>query len=795
MLLERRNIRGGSYAEAPTLAPQASLGEVFQASVEEQRYRWNVDANLAAYEEAYDRRIDAVFKATGQRHDNPFRVGSAFAARNPGFAAAKGGGMVDPHAEFQSWLEDLAEQQPDHRDVIAPDRPVLNDAIDLQRRAAAISADTYGRAGRGAFLAHIGGAFVASLDDPVNLAALAFGPWSIVGSGARALLWNAAKVGAINASAEVASYPWVRDWQRQAGLEYSVGELAQHAGAAFLFGAAVDAGGRAIFRGASGLRGEPKPAPPVGDAADRALDAAAATLPPENVVRRAADGDLEALRETVAATGQAEDPAVRGALNAAVLEDGLEATAPLVDTGDGLSRLAQAIRSSVDDTEPPPGRADPVPQSRTPDLSDEAPLPKGDVGANQHARRFAIDGKPVTFREVDPRSIVADPATFQFKGGGDAAGATARLSGVETWDPVAAGRAVVFETKSGELVIADGHQRLALAKRLAAGGLEQAENRITLPAFVMREADGWTPGDVRALAAKKNLQEGSGTTIDAAKIIRERPDIIDASVPLSSDAMRQARSLARLSDEAFGKVVAGVVPPNHAAMIGDLVPDKALHSGMVDELVAADPANAREARFIVSELLQAPLQHEVQLTLLGAETVARPLLRERAKVLDAALKILREDKRIFGLLEREAGRIERAGNALARDANASAAIEAEAVSAVIEQLAANRGPVSDWLTDAARDIAGDAPVRKAAETFAKRVRDALQKDGLAGLAAAPPEPLRANGFDDVTGPEAKAQVEALEAQYAGEGQGGLFDELESVKREGAIGVIVEGCKL
>ncbi len=792
MLLERRDIRGGSYAEAPSLEPQASLGEIFSASIDDMLYARNVDADAAAYEAAYDRRLDAIFAATGQRRDNPFRVGSGFAARNPGFADFKGGGSVDPHAAFQSWLEDLAEQQPQFRDVIKPDRPVLDDALDLQRKSVGAAADTYARGGRGAWLASVAGSFAGAAADPLNVAALLAGPFGEVGLGARAVLWNATKVGAINAGTEVVAYPFVRDWREKAGLEYSLGELAQNAGVAFLFGAGLDGGARSIYRGVTGLRGEPKPAPPQGAAADRALDAAAAALPADNVVRRAAEGDLGALREVAAATGQADDPAVRGALQAADLEDGLTVDAPLVDRGDGLSRLAQAIRSAVDDTEPAPGRADPVPPDRGPDLSNEAPLPKGEVGANQHARRFAVDGKPVAFREVDPAKIVADPATFQFKGGGDAAGATTRLSGVETWDPVAAGRAVVFERSSGELVIADGHQRLSLAKRLLAAG---AEGEISLPAFVFREADGWSPGDVRALAAKKNLQEGSGTTIDAAKVIRDRPDIIDASVPLSSDAMRQARSLARLSDEAFGKVVAGVVPPNHAAMIGDLVPDKALHSGMVDELVAADPSNAREARFIVSELMQAPIQHEVQLTLLGAETMARPLLRERAKVLDAALKILRDDKRIFGMLEREAGRIERAGNALRRDANASAALEAETVSAVIEQLAANRGPVSDWLTEAARDIAGEAPVRKAAEAFAKRVRDALQKDGLAGLAAEPPTPLRANGFDDVTGPEAKAQVEALQSQFEDPKQGALFDELKEVKREGAIGVIVEGCKL
>lgn len=786
MLLERRDIRGGSYAEAPRLGSQSSLGEIAAAAFDEALYARNVNAAGNALEEAYDRRLDAIFAATGQRGRNPLRLTAGDQL------AIEAGAKVDHQGDFQRWLEDLAGQQPQFRDVIKPDRPVLEDALDLQRRAISAASDTYARGGSGAWLASMAGSVAGAGFDPLNVAALAAGPFGEVGLGARAVLWNAAKVGAINAGTEVAAYPFVKAWREQAGLDYSLGELAQNAGTAFLFGGAIDAGGRAVYRGLSGLRGEPKPPVPTGEAADRALDVAAASLPADNVVRRAADGDLGALREVAAATGQADDPAVRGAATAADLQDGLPGPVPLVDDGDGLSRLAQALRAASDDTEPPPGRADPVLSERGPPLADEAPLPKAELGSNQHVRRFTVEGKPVTFRDVDPRQVFADPATFQFKGGGDAAGATARLTGVETWDPVAAGRAMVFENKDGAEIIADGHRRLALAKRLIAAG---DKSQIALPSFVFREADGWTPADVRALAAKKNLQEGSGTTIDAAKIIRERPDIIDASVPLSSDAMRQARSLARLSDEAFGKVVAGVVPPNHAAMIGDLVPDKALHSSMVDELVAADPANAREARFIVSELMHAPVQHEVQLTLLGAETISRPLLRERAKVLDAALKLLREDKQIFGMLEREAGRIERTGNILARGANAQKSLEAEAVAAAIEDLAASRGPVSDWLTEAAREISGDRPVRKAAEAFAMRVRETLKRDGLSGLLAPAPEPLRANGFADVTGPEAKAQVEALETQFASEQQGGLFDELGAVKRENAIGVIVEGCKL
>lgn len=361
----------------------------------------------------------------------------------------------------------------------------------------------------------------------------------------------------------------------------------------------------------------------------------------------------------------------------------------------------------------------------------------------------------MTFAEVDPLRVKTDASVFQFKAGGDAAGATERLRGVERWDPIAAGRAVVYQRRDGEMIIADGHQRLSLAKRLA-------DQKPELQAFVFREADGWTPGDVRAMAAKKNLQEGSGTVVDAAAIIRERPDIIDKSVPLGSEAMRQARSLARLSDDAFDKVVGGVVPPNYAALLGDLVPDKARHSGMIDELVTADPSNVREARFVVNELIYTPVHVEEQLTLLGSWRVERSLMKERVGVLDKAMNNLKGDQRLFRTLDREAGRIEAAGNQLDKELNANRAAEAAELAAVIERLAATRGPVGEWLNDAARAVASGAlPKSRAAEAFARRVAETLDREGLSGLMR-DADSLRGAGIDEPGGADGSAQVAELE---------------------------------
>ncbi len=742
MLYERPSI--GAITFARNAGPDASLGEIFDAAVESARYVDNVNARVRGEQEAYDRRIDAIKEATGVQLFNP-RYRPPDRRRNVK-------DHIDWDDDFQRELERLAEQFPQHRDIIAPHRPVQEEVKANARAIEGRLLDVLDRS-RGVILPYatmFAGGMRGALEDPANIGTMFVGPAGGAGRGATGLLWMAVRQGAANAGVEAALQPVVQNWRREAGMDYGARHAALNIATAFALGGAFDAGVRGTFRGVQHARGlEPE----TDDAGvirgwkrpEDALEASASELPPDSVIAKARSGDRQALDELTEATGVADDPVVRGAKLADDLEADLEERVPGVDDGEGLRKLAHALRHADDPDTPPPLRAEVTPVARQPSLADDVPSP---------GRKFQIENKAVSFREVDPVSITTDAAVFQFKRGGDAAGATDRLSGVQEWDPIAAGRAVIYERADGTQVIVDGHQRLALAKRL-----NDPDTR--LQAFVFREADGWTPGDVRALAAKKNLQEGSGSVVDAASIIRERPDIIDTSVPLGSNAMRQARALSRLSNEAFAQVVAGIVSPNYAALIGDLIPDKSRHAGMMADLVDAAPANVREARIVVQDLMQLPVHAEEQMTLLGAHRINRSVMRERAKVLDTALQQLKSDQRIFALLQREADRIEGAGNKLAGDVNAARTLKSETVSAVIEQLALTRGPVSDWLNEAANGVAGGRAIKDASAAFVWRVALALDEGGIKALQAETPS-LRGAGIDDVSGDAGRTQTADLE---------------------------------
>ncbi len=343
--------------------------------------------------------------------------------------------------------------------------------------------------------------------------------------------------------------------------------------------------------------------------------------------------------------------------------------------------------------------------------------------------RDILDGKPTRLEKIDPRTISADPETFQFKSGGDNKGVTDRLKDVKQWDPVAAGKGIVFEKADGTRVIADGHQRLGLATRLA----EQGQN-VRMDAYVMRERDGWTPRDVRAYAAIKNMQEGSGASLDMAKVMRERPDLVNTGrMPLSDVKVRESKSLAQLSEPAFKMVVGGAVKPEHAAAVGESVTDAGRHADMLAEMVKAKVESAQHARLYVSQAMAAPTITESHASLFGEETSTRSLLAERAKILDKAMSALKSDKRIFGLLEREASNIEAAGNKLAHETNIAKAEGAGKLASLVEKLSTTRGAVSTMLDRAAAAVANGEPPSKAARAFVRQVGDVMKQGGMQAL--------------------------------------------------------------
>lgn len=411
-----------------------------------------------------------------------------------------------------------------------------------------------------------------------------------------------------------------------------------------------------------------------------------------------------------------------------------------------------------------------------------------------------IDGLIYRF---DPTEIQVDAQTFQFKAGGDEFGVSERLQGITQWDPIKAGQITVFEYANGSRFIADGHQRLGLAKRIKS---QDPNQDVRLYGHLLREVDGVTPEMARVIAAVKNIAEGTGTAIDAAKVLRIAPERV-GELPPRSALVRQAQGLTMLSDEGFGAVVNDVVPANYAALVGRLIPeDVGLQNNAISVLAKTDPANEFQAETIIRQVREAGAERITQDSLFGEEVITESFFVERMNIMDRAQKQLRQDKNAFKSLVNNAERLEAEGNQLAKNANQRRATNDEQAIALLQSLANVKGPISDALNAAARAARESGSYTEPTRNFVDAIRVTAESGDLNRLSAGdvgqlinvakegstPPVTERAvEDFDEPGGAGVRQQGDQLEQDVFGEIEEALQpdvalrDDLRRVIDEGA----------
>ena len=602
------------------------------------------------------------------------------------------------------------------------------------------------------------GGTVAAVVDPVNLESMFLG-------GAAKNLWQLAMQEAlIGAGVEAIQQPEIAEWYAALGLEYSAEDFASNVGLAAIGGAAVPVGISIAGRGISFTIDQAK-------AGIAAFRKSGVPLSPE---AEAALVRAEAIEE---------------------LADANPLTQSVQGEVEHKARIDQAI-TAVEANQPPAITNDPK----------VAPAPARSLEAYDN-----LDG---TIFKFNPDDIQVDAETFQFKAGGDAFGVTERLQGVTQWDPIKAGNVTVYEYADGRQFIADGHQRLGLAKRIKATDPTQD---VVIYGMKLREVDGITPQEAMVIAALKNISEGTGTSIDAAKVLRTAPGRV-SELPPRSPFVRQARELTNLGDEAWGMVRNEVVPPNYGAIVGRLIPqDKDLQKAAMGVLSKADPANEFQAEAIVRQVLATPVSRETQESLFGEEMVVESLFTERAKVLDRAQKQLRKDVATFRNLVDNQSRIEGEGNQLATEANQKRIDEDGTAIAFLQSQANRKGTISDALNAAAREAKSTGNISAATRGFVEAVRRAIDEGDFDSAAVSDaggninaPAPERSvrndidqaqlDAFDDPNGPGAEDQARVLEQDFLQEMEALTprpFDMLATINAMSAGGerVFVDGPSL
>ena len=684
---------------------------------------------------ALDPVIDEIRSTTGEDFYNPARY------LDTGILSAP----ASPNTredQYNYRLREIQKYVADNKDKFDADfvTRVIDPQFDLNLRKGVIedamatmeeADELFGRSpGAGNFMAQFVGGAGAAVADPVNLESMIIG-------GAAKNLWSLAMQEAlIGASIEGIQQPEIAEWYATLGLEYTSEDFFTNVGFAAAGGAAIPIAIAGAGRGAS------------------------------FTIDQAKSG-IAALRKS----GVKLSPEAETLLLKAQNAEDLAAANPLTPSAKGevehKARVSDAL-AAVEANQPPAISNQP----QTP------PAPAKSIDAYDN-----LDG--VIFK-FDPDEIEIDAETFQFKAGGDAFGVTDRLQGITTWDPIKAGNVTIYEYADGRKFIADGHQRVGLAKRIKASDPGQD---VVLYGMKLREVDGVSPQEAMVIAALKNISEGTGTAIDAAKVLRTAPGRV-TELPPRSPFVRQARELTNLSDEAWGMVRNEVVPSNYAAIVGRLASnDPDMQTAAMGVLAKADPANEFQAEAIVRQVMATPISRETQENLFGEEMVVESLFAERAKILDRAQKQLRKDRATFKNLVDNQSRIEGEGNQLATESNQKRINEDGTAIAFLQSQANRKGAIADALNAAARNAKSTGNIASATRNFVESVRRAIDagdydsaaiSDAGSNINAAAPERSVRNSieqeqldaFDDPGGSGAEDQARVFELDF--------FQEMEAL---------------
>ena len=656
--------------------------ENFNAAYEATLRLQRTDSRAIGLREEWQPIVEDIQEKTGQKFFNPANVLSGFQA-----SSETGPKQYD---YYSKQILDYVKERPD----LFPDyQTTSNESLFKTAKKKAIDAkdvdaDVAAKQTFSGWLGSFGGSATAILTDAPNLAITAADLMLTRGAS-----WSAMREillqSTLNAGAEAITQVEVADWYKELELPYDWTTFVTNVGTAA-------AGAGVITAGVLGA----KPA---------------VRFTREQVVKGIeALGKYRAQRD---GTPYTVDPNVSMLKEAVADEASISGANPIKgDAGDleHNTRVSDAYRAVVE--------AD---VSRLPNnLPENERAPITDI--NYHDR---INSQVYSYK---PNELLVDAELFQFKAGGDVMGVTERLQGVTSWDPIKANTAIVFEFADGKTFIADGHQRLALAKRLQEADPTQD---IQINAFKLREVDGFTPAEARAVAAGKNLAEGSGTLLDAAKILRDAPDLIK-TLPPRSVFVRQAQDLSNLSNPAFMAVVNDIVPPNMASLVGRYITDEAEQLSILNLLKRLEPANLTQAEQIVLQAREAGFARAAeQGGLFGDELMAESLFLERAKILDRAIKDIRKDKTLFETLVKNATEIEEAGNTLAKLTNQQKEeIYGKAI-AIIQANANTKGPISESLTRAAQawKETGGAKAQDIVRDFTESVRRSIESGDYEGI--------------------------------------------------------------
>jgi hypothetical protein len=338
--------------------------------------------------------------------------------------------------------------------------------------------------------------------------------------------------------------------------------------------------------------------------------------------------------------------------------------------------------------------------------------------------------KGASIEEFNINKLTTDAKTFQYKSETNEFGISQKLMDVTKWDQPSASTLLVYEFKDGRLAVVDGHQRFGLAKKLI-------DQKPRLYGYRIKEVDGYVPDHAMLQGVAINLRQGTGTAIDAAKMMRVKNfdiNAIMASMPIKSEIVKVAQGLTKLSNDSFSMVVNKFIDYKIASRVGELLPDKELHVSALTILKKQKFDNIQQVDLILKQIRETPSVKMKEQTLFGVEEFKQSLIVEKSILLTDFTKSTKDKKKLFSLVLNKDELLTSAGNKLDNINNEKILTQNAKIQEKIEILATRVGQLSTDLTEAAK-LYQAGRKSEARKYFANAVDRAAERGDFDGINA------------------------------------------------------------
>lgn len=333
-----------------------------------------------------------------------------------------------------------------------------------------------------------------------------------------------------------------------------------------------------------------------------------------------------------------------------------------------------------------------------------------------------------TIKLLKPSQINFDAKAFQYKGEVDASGVSSKLRDVKEWDDYAAGSLMVYEDKAGKYFVIDGHQRLGLSKRLSSQGKD-----INLLTRIIKETDGITKELAMFKGVAANIINGTGTSFDAAKVMRTLPwvnmETLQRSFPMKQRMARNAVGQVKLSNDAWIFFRDKNVNEDLAARVGEAF-DKDTQLRVLSQLRNRKFATLAEMDSTIASIKGMQLRVTEQTDLFGTQFIKDYAIIEKAKLIQYVSQNAKRLKLGFESAIKNDKELTAAGNILDQSQNLKAAIDNEKITEFINTVGNRVGQYADELNAAALKFRTD-PVGARLDAVAA-TRSALSRGDFEG---------------------------------------------------------------